>query len=97
MTTIKADTKILRELTKRFRDATESQAREKVKNLWRRLHDCDMERPMIYIWVILFTDELEEITRLECQHPLFRQKEEELKVELYHHYTGDDYLLEPYL
>jgi len=95
--TIHADTEILRKLAKRCMAAAESQDKEKVKNQWRRLHDRDMERPMIYIWVILFTEELEEITRLECTHPLFRQKEKELKTELYHYYTGDDYLLEPYL
>jgi hypothetical protein len=95
--TVSSDAKILRELAKRCRDAAASQDGERVKNLWRRLHDCDMARPMICIWVILFTEELEEITNLQCQHPLFRQKEKELRTELYHHYTGDDYLVPPYL
>ena len=95
--TIESDAKILRELAKRCRDAAASQDRDRTKDQWRRLHDCRMERPMIWIWVILFTDELEEITNLRCEHPLFRQKEQELRVELYHHYIGDDYLLEPYL
>jgi len=75
MTATGSDTRILRELAKRFRDAAESQDRRRVKDQWRRLHDRDMERPMIYIWVILFTEELEEVTRLECTHPLFREKE----------------------
>jgi hypothetical protein len=56
-----------------------------------------MDRPMIWIWVILFTDELDEITNLRCEHPLFRQKEQFLRTELYHHYIADDYLLEPYI
>ena len=91
------DVKVLRELATRCKAAAESQDREKVKDQWRRLHDCDMARPMIYIWVILFTEELEEITNLQCTHPLFREKEKELRTELYHHYTGDDHLIEPYL
>ncbi len=93
----KADITILRDLAKRCRDAAASQDRERIKRQWRRLHDCDMERPMIYIWVILFTDELEEITNLKCTDPFFREKEKELRVELYHHYTGDDYLIEPFI
>ncbi|MCK5805571.1 MAG: hypothetical protein KAI66_22250 [Lentisphaeria bacterium] len=95
--TIESDTKILRELAKRCMAAAATRDREKIKGQWRRLHDCDMERPMIYIWAILFTDELEEIINLECTHPLFRQKEQELKIDLYHHYLGDDYLIQPYL
>lgn len=91
------DVNVLRELATRCKAAAESQDRQTVKDQWRRLHDCDMDRPMIYIWAILFTEELEEITNLQCTHPLFRQKEKELRTELYHHYTGDDYLIEPYL
>ena len=92
-----SDVRILRELAKRVKAAAESQDRERLKRLWRKLHDREMERPMIYIWVILFTEELEEITALQCTHPLFRQKEKELRTELYHYYTGDDYLIEPYI
>jgi len=92
-----ADAKVLRELAKRCMDAAANQDAEKVKSQWRRLHDCDMERPMIYIWTILFTEELEEITRLQCTHPLFREKEKELRTELYHQYLGDDSLVQPYL
>jgi len=92
-----ADVKILRELAKRCKAAAESQDREKVKDQWRKLHDREMERPMIYIWTVLFTEELEEITKLQCTHPLLRQKEKELRTELYHHYIGDDHLIEPYL
>ncbi len=95
--TMATDAQILRDLAQRYMDAAASQDSEKTKDQWRRLHDRDMERPMVWIWVILFTEELEEITRLQCTHPLFRAKEKELRTELYHHYIGDDYLLEPYL
>jgi len=92
-----ADAKVLRELAKRCMDAAANQDAETVKGRWRSLHDCDMERPMIYIWTILFTEELDEITDLQCTHPLFREKEKELRTELYHRYLGDDSLVQPYL
>ncbi len=94
---MKHDVDILRDLAQRCVDAAESQDRRRLKAQWRRLHDCDMERPMIYIWVIIFTEELEEITNLQCTHPLFRDQERDLRTRLYQHYIGDDCLLEPYL
>jgi len=92
-----ADVKVLRELAKRCMDAAASQDAETVKGRWRRLHDRDMERPMIYIWTVLFTEELDEITNLQCTHPLLREREKELRTELYHHTLGDDNLVQPYL
>ena len=93
----KNDISIIRDLTKRYVEAASKQDPEKIKKQWRNLHDCKMDRPMIYVWAILFTDELEEIINLECVNPFLQGIEQKLKIDLYHHYVGDDYILEPYL
>jgi hypothetical protein len=93
----RTETACLRELAKRYMDASASQEHERTKELWRRLHDRRMQRPMIYIWVIIFTDEFEEVANPVCRHPLFREAEKRLRIDLCHHSTGDDYLLEPFI
>ena len=93
----KSDISLIRDLTKRYMEAANKQDSEKIKKQWRNLHDCKMDRPMIYVWAILFTDELEEIINLRCENPFLQEIEKKLKIDLYHHYVGDDYLLEPYL
>jgi hypothetical protein len=93
----RTETACLRELAKRYTDASASQEHERTKELWRRLHDRRMQRPMIYIWVIIFTEEFEEVANPVCRHPLFREAEKRLRIDLYHHSTGDDYLLEPFI
>lgn len=93
----KREVAMLRELSKKYMDAAQRQNGKKVKNAWRRLHDCSMERPMIYVWCILFTDEFEEIANPICETPIFREIEKKLKIDLYHYATGDDYILEPFI
>jgi len=93
----KTETACLRELAKRYMDASASQEHGRTKELWRRLHDRRMQRPMIYIWAIIFTGELEEVANPVCRHPLFLEAEKRLRIDLYHHSTGDDYLLEPFI
>jgi hypothetical protein len=92
----KKDITVLRELAKKYMDAFHSRDVENIKKQWRDLHDFNMSKPMIYIWVIIFTKELEEITNLKCKNGFYKNFEQWLRTELYHHYCGDDYVLSPY-
>jgi len=93
----KKEISFTRDLAKRYMEALSQQQSGKTKDLWRKLHNCKMDRPMIYVWAILFTDELEEIAQPFCQDPLLLEIEKRLQIDLYHFSIGDDYLLEPYI
>lgn len=97
MTPDKNEINTLRNLAKRYMTASQSQDHTRTKNLWRDLHDRKMKRPMLYVWCIIFTDELEEIANPVCKHPLFLEIEKRLKIDLYHYAAADDYLLEPFV
>ena len=87
----------LRALAERHREARKRQDRANTLRDWRALHDLDMRRPMIYVWTILFTAELEELKNIQCEDPFLKNIERRLKIDLYHQSIGDDYLLEPFL
>lgn len=94
---MKKDEKILRDLAKRWMELASLPVMEERKRQWKALKDLKAERPMILL-------ESEEViprmldTMLECEDPLFRGVEKQMKTVLMHaEEVGDDYVVEPVL
>ena len=90
------DITILRELARQVCEIAARPVQEERRELWRRLHGLDAERPMVHVEVGMpgwecFGPEL------RCQDPFYRQHEYSLRSAIFHDSLGDDSVVEPWI
>ncbi|HOF17331.1 MAG TPA: hypothetical protein PK082_00340 [Phycisphaerae bacterium] len=94
------DIEILRELARQYAEIAADPIQEERRRLWR---DHNSLRPtrvpvlatygMWNVWCReVFSDEA-----MSCRDPFYRSHERTLRMHLFHHEVGDDYLLEPWI
>jgi len=90
------DVVVLRELARRVVELAAKPIQDERRELWRRLHNLDPVRPMIYVqvdmpgWECVGPD-------LQCEDPFLRQHEFALRQALFHDTIGDDAVIEPWI
>jgi hypothetical protein len=91
------DTRILRELAKRYVDVCRRPVQAERRELWRRLNSLERTRPLLYLRGGNCWDEVPEITACRCEDPFFRRHERRLRLAIYRDTLGDDFISEPWL
>lgn len=91
------DTRILRELAKRYADVCRRPVQAERRELWRRLNSLERTRPLLYLRGGNCWDEVPEFTGCRCEDPFFRRHERRLRLGIYRDTLGDDFISEPWL
>ena len=67
------------------------------KRLWKAVHDLRAERPVILVETCMMMDEYMPLEEIQCQDPLLRNVERNLRTAIRHaEEIGDDIVIEPY-
>jgi len=94
------DREILRELARKYVEVASLPVQQERRDLWTRHNDLQSTRVPILatygMWNVWCRD-LWGDGALECQDPLFRSHERSLRMGLFHHDVGDDFILEPWV
>ena len=94
------DIQVLRDLVQQYNEAISDPVYDERRALWRDHHSLKPTRPPVIasmgMWNVwcreVFGDE-----RMQCQDPFYREYERTLRMWLFHHEVGDDWILEPWL
>jgi len=94
------DVRALRELVRRYLEATHDPVQDERRALWTRLNSLKRTRPLVMatfgmhnVWCRdVFAD-----GRKQCQDPFYRGHERALRMGLFQYETGDDCVQEPWL
>ncbi|MEI6502294.1 MAG: hypothetical protein WCP21_14865 [Armatimonadota bacterium] len=94
------DVQIIRDLTQQYLDLCAKPVYDERRQLWRAHNSLQPTRPLVIIhygmWNVwcreFFGDQI-----LQCEDPLFREQERNLRMNLWHDSVGDDWILEPWL
>ncbi|MFW6367308.1 MAG: hypothetical protein ACOC0L_01435 [bacterium] len=89
------DADILRPLVEQYLEICARPEQAERRRLWRKLHDLDSERPMVYVRAFAWKELPENVC--ECRDSLFRQQEQFLRKSLLKSSFGDDMVFEPWL
>jgi hypothetical protein len=94
------DRKVLRDLAKQYRDLALDPIQAERRRLWSRHNALQKTRPLVLatygMWNV-WCRELWGDHAMQCEDPFFREHERHLRLEIFHHSVGDDYLLEPWI
>jgi hypothetical protein len=92
------DRAVLRDLARQYRDLTLDPLQQARRELWRRHNSLKSQRPLILatygMWNV-WCRELWGDHAMRCADPFFREHERSLRMLIFHHSIGDDYILEP--
>jgi hypothetical protein len=91
------DKTVLRELVRRYLDATQTPENDEKRDLWASLNSLDSKRPLVHLRGGRVWDEIPEIRIRECEDPLFARTETTLRKELFRSTIGDDTVFEPWI
>ena len=90
------DSAILRELAKEILEITHQPIQEERRDLWRRHHNYERVRPLIYVRAFAF-DEFFDKNRLRCEDPFLRSYEYWMHMMKFRDTINDDFIIEPWL
>jgi len=93
---MQSDVAILRELAKQYIEIARDPIQDERRDLWRHHHNLEDTRPLVYIRWFLAAHELI-APLLQCEDPLYRGHERQLRFWLLHATFADDYVLEPWV
>jgi len=90
------DVTILRDLARQYAEVCADPKQDEKRALWREHNSLKRTRPMVVCAFVCAVPELIEPI-LECEDPFFRVHERFLRQMLLWDYTGDDFVLEPWI
>ena len=94
------DRAVLRDLAKQYRDLTLDPLQQARRELWRKHNSLKPQRPLILatygMWNV-WCRELWGDHAMRCADPFFREHERSLRMLIFHHAIGDDFILEPWI
>jgi len=94
------DKSVLRELAKRYLEATCDPIYEERRALWSKKNNLKKMRPLVIASFGMWNVWCQEVFgdhALKCQDPFFRSHEQALRMKLFQHEVGDDQVLEPWI
>jgi len=94
------DVQILRELVKEYAERAALPVMEERRRLWAAHFSLKTTRMPVFVNFGMWNWWCKEMfgdAALQCEDPFFREHEQALRLELFHHGIGDDHILEPWL
>jgi hypothetical protein len=95
-----SDLSILRGLAKQYRDLAELPVQEERRQLWRAHNSLKPTRPLVLATYGMWNVWCREVfgdAQMCCADPFLREHERTLRMQIFHHSVGDDYILEPWI
>ena len=96
----KKDVQVLRELVRQYVDLARKPIQDERRELWSDLLSRRRTRPLVLatygMWNVWCREVFGEKT-LQCEDPLFRAHERNLRMAIFHDPIGDDFILEPWI
>ena len=96
----KKDVQVLRELVRQYVDLARKPIQDERRKLWSDLLSRRRTRPLVLatygMWNAWCREVFGEKT-LQCEDPLFRAHERNLRMAIFHDPIGDDFILEPWI
>jgi hypothetical protein len=89
------DTKLLRELAKKYMDVCSNPAQTERRDLWRRHNSLKRTKPLIYVRAFAW-HELPQ-AQCQCEEPFFRKFEDFLRKQIFRDTFDDDSIFEPWV
>ena len=89
------DREILRDLARRYAEASAGPEQDVRRDLWRRHNSLKGDRPLIYVRAFAWREMPE--SSLACADPFYRPYEDLLRYQLYWASLGDDSVFEPWV
>jgi len=94
------DIQILRDLVQQYNEAISDSVYDERRALWRDHHSLKPTRPPVIasmgFWNVWCRDVFGN-HNMQCEDPFYREYERTLRMWLFHHEVGDDWILEPWL
>jgi len=100
MADTKRDITVLRDLAKQYKEYALDPIQETRRDLWRRHNSLKPTRPLVLATYGMWNVWCREVfgdRAMQCTDPFFREHERNLRMNIYHHSVGDDYILEPWI
>ena len=91
------DKRILRDLAERIKEIGCSDRQAALRQMWKRHNSLKGDDMPIHVWLSMCPDEIVPDSELECEDPLFRAYEKELRLQLFQDYIKDDTVIEPFV
>ncbi|MCY3022225.1 MAG: hypothetical protein NTW87_24705 [Planctomycetota bacterium] len=94
------DARVLRDLAKQYRDLAEDPIQQERRALWRRHNSLKPTRPLVLATYGMWNVWCREVFgdhAMRCADPFLREHERNLRMQIFHHSVGDDYILEPWI
>ncbi len=95
-----SDVQVLRDLVKRYTEVIADPIYDSRRALWREHHSLHTTRPPVIASMGMWNVWCREVfgnDRMQCEDPFYREYERTLRMWLFHHEVGDDWILEPWL
>jgi len=94
------DLTVLRELARQYAELAQDPLQEQRRELWRKHNSLKPTRPLVLatyggwnVWCReVFGDQA-----MRCVEPFWREHERHLRMQIFHHSIGDDFILEPWI
>ena len=94
-----ADINVLRELAREYAQVAADPIQEEKRRLWSQNNSLKPTRPLILatygMWNVWCREYFGDHA-MKCQDPFFREQERVLRMRLFQHSVGDDFVLEPW-
>jgi hypothetical protein len=91
------DKEIISQLAIEYSQKVNTPQQMSARDQWRRLHNRESVPPLIYLRGGVCWEEVPAITTLECEDPLFRRCEKQLRQLIFQQTLEDDFIFEPWL
>ena len=94
------DIQVLRDLVQQYNEAISDPVYDERRTLWRDHHSLKPTRPPVIASMGMWNVWCREVfgnERMQCQDAFYREYERTLRMWLFHHEVGDDWILEPWL
>ena len=95
-----SDIHLLRDLAKQYAEIAAKPIQEERRDLWRKHLSLKKTRPPVLITFGLHNVWCRDVFashRMACKDPFWRRYERWLRMEIFHHSIGDDYICEPWI